>query len=121
MNEPILFQRPVQTGSCSGPQVPLWEPTGNFPTIGKLQRLTMDLKPLASRSWRAFVADCVSAQGPSCTRRNAEVAAKSDVSTFQIGASKHRGGNKYASCGRTCREWFLASERRYTAPTRPQP
>jgi hypothetical protein len=54
MNEPILFQHPVQTGSCSGPQVPLWEPTGNFPTIGELQRLTIDLKPLASRLWRAF-------------------------------------------------------------------
>src|SRR6267378_2779811 len=81
----------------------------------------MDLKPSASRSWRAFVADCVPAQGPSWTQRNAEVAAKSDVATFQIDASKRGGGNKYASCGRTRREWFLASERRSTAPTGPQP
>jgi hypothetical protein len=30
-----------------------------------------------------------------------EVAAKSDVSPFQIDASKRHGGHKYASCGRT--------------------
>src|SRR6266851_7119537 len=54
-------------GDYAGPEVHLVESSWNLShslTAGELQRLTMVLKPLASRSWRAIVADCGSAYGP---------------------------------------------------------
>jgi len=82
----------------------------------------MDLETIGFEVGRAFVADCA-------CRRRAELArgetqkwpAKSDVSPFQIDASKHGGGNKYASCGRTSVSGSWQVKDVPQPPTGPQP